>query len=746
MLELRNRFCYLLLYLTVFKTMRITLNEGARDNALSMFLPFFQKRKIDMNISQLKQLLLNKFVSEAGIHSLSQSGNYYLLGLARYYFNGDLTTNTRLNALYPQYRDNFRSDICTKLDALINILRNAYIDSVGTQFEQPEDFGNLTLDKLLRKYNKKINQKLGIEDKPEQTKTTEVNSDYSAGKNYTYDILYSYNDAKKYNKATEPGAWCITYAKTHYDTYVKRLKIHYIIFRQNGYENIPRKTTEGYTKQKPHDAYGNSLIAVLQSNTSPEPIYITSRWNHGARVDGTIGTEADHAYTKEEFLKVIGCDDSVLQRAFDQWKANAKEKSSVDRKALNAEKLTALRAFKLAQMHLNGGADPAKLFVSGIYLAGNKKGYKCTALVRLKVGDETYTTLMDRKQLFFNEYMVKDSNGYQRCSQGETMVVLKDDDRKNYYIFDLIHHKFLTVDGVFKFKLISSPLSGGYNTYEKYYIVGLSGNQLAMFNKDTMKIVKSPKGASWFEAIVTYDSGSISNKDYHGKIHIPYRIEENDIMKMVYDSSAQEYYYFNCAKGKFINVYKENGFYPSRWQRNASSGYITYENMPNGDGRKVKLQNIYTEQMLDIDGINEFKEISVDGPVVAFRPALKDICYYKDMEINQYLELGGQQITTKTLQIMPCGKWICISLSRDVTGNFWTKCLLYNPYSHNFYSDKISGYYFYIYGSNGNGCKAYNKKTNTIYKIPNPESIDNMLDTFKESVKNNFMAILESIS
>ena len=127
--------------------MRITLNEGARDNALSMFLPFFQKRKIDMNISQLKQLLLNKFVSEAGIHSLSQSGNYYLLGLARYYFNGDLTTNTRLNALYPQYRDNFRSDICTKLDALINILRNAYIDSVGTQFEQPEDFGNLTLDK-----------------------------------------------------------------------------------------------------------------------------------------------------------------------------------------------------------------------------------------------------------------------------------------------------------------------------------------------------------------------------------------------------------------------------------------------------------------------------------------------------------------------------------------------------------------------------------------------------------------------
>ena len=726
--------------------MRITLNEGARDNALSMFLPLFQKRKIDMNISKLKQLLLNKFVSEAGIHSLSQSGNYYLLGLARYYFNGDLTTNTRLNALYPQYRDTFKSDVCTKLDALINILRNAYIDSVGTQFEQPEDFGNLTIDKLLRKYNKKINQELGIENKTKELPTKEVNNDNSAGKNYTYDILYSYDDAKKYNQATEPGAWCITYAKTHYNAYIKRLKIHYVIFRQNGYENIPRKTTEGYTKQKPHDAYGNSLIAVLQSNTSPEPIYITSRWNHGARVDGTIGTEADHAYTKEEFLQVIGCNESVLQRAFEQWKANVKDKGGVDRKALNAEKLTVLRAFKLAQMHLNGGTDPAKLFVNGHYLAGNIKGYKCTALVRLQVGDDRYTTLMDRKQLFFNEYLVKDFSRYQHCSQGETMVVLTDDGRKNYYIFDLIHHKFLTVDGVFKFKFISSPLTSGYNTNEKYYIVGLSGNQLAMFNRDSMKIVKSPRGASWFEAIVVYNSRSDTNRDYSGRIQIPYSIKEDDVMKMVYDSSAQEYYYFNCAKGQFINLYKENGFYPSRWQLDTLKGYITYENMPDGDGRKIKLQNIDTEQMLDIDGINEFKEISINGPVVAFHPALKDVCYYKDMETNKYLELGGQQITTKTVKMMTSSKWICISLSSDVTGSFWTKCLLYNPYNHNFYSDKISGYYFHIYDLNNNGCKAYNPENKTIYEIPRPESIDNMFDTFKESVKNNFMAILESIS
>ena len=83
------------------------LNEGKRDEALGMFLPLFKKRGIEMNVSGLKQLLLNKFVTEAGINSLSQGSNYYLLGVAMYYFSGELTSNTRLNALYPQYRDRF---------------------------------------------------------------------------------------------------------------------------------------------------------------------------------------------------------------------------------------------------------------------------------------------------------------------------------------------------------------------------------------------------------------------------------------------------------------------------------------------------------------------------------------------------------------------------------------------------------------------------------------------------------------
>ena len=43
--------------------MAIILSEGKRDEALGMFLPLFQKRGIETNISQLKQFLLNKFVT-----------------------------------------------------------------------------------------------------------------------------------------------------------------------------------------------------------------------------------------------------------------------------------------------------------------------------------------------------------------------------------------------------------------------------------------------------------------------------------------------------------------------------------------------------------------------------------------------------------------------------------------------------------------------------------------------------------
>ena len=53
-------------------------------------------------------------------------------------------------------------EICERLNACILVLRNAYIDTVGTQFEQPEDFGELKLNALLRKYKKKIDEVLNV--------------------------------------------------------------------------------------------------------------------------------------------------------------------------------------------------------------------------------------------------------------------------------------------------------------------------------------------------------------------------------------------------------------------------------------------------------------------------------------------------------------------------------------------------------------------------------------------------------
>lgn len=197
-----------------------------------------------MSLSQFKQLLLTKFVNEANIRSLSLSSNYYLSGVAKYYFQGKLTTNKVPNVFDQRRPDVWNREVCERLNALILILRNSYIDTVGTTFEQPEDFGNLTLEKLLRKYNKVINKALGINQPVVQQPTVQLDRTNTVGNGYTYEILHSYDDARKYNKATEPGAWCITYGQHHYDAYIRKLNIHYVIFAKNGYEKIPRKKGE----------------------------------------------------------------------------------------------------------------------------------------------------------------------------------------------------------------------------------------------------------------------------------------------------------------------------------------------------------------------------------------------------------------------------------------------------------------------------------------------------------------------
>lgn len=722
------------------------LNEGKRDEALSMFLPLFRKRGIEMNVSMLKQLLLNKFVTEAGINSLSQGSNYYLLGVARYYFSGELTSNIRLNALYPQYSDRFIPDICRRLDVVVNILRNSYVDSVGTKFELPEDFGTLSVDTLLRKYRKAIDKELGIGKEEEKEDESEVNQSTDVNGDYTYDILYSFDDAKKYKQYTSPGAWCITYAKQHYDYYANTLKIHYVIFKKAGFENIPRRKGPNWSTRKPQDKYGNSLIALLQSNSTGEPVYITSRWNHGTASDGT-SCEADHAYTKEEFFKVTGCDDSVLQRIFAQWKEQRSKRSrnggAASRKEFNMKKLDVLRTFKYAQMLINGGCDVRSIVKIGSVIR-DAKNFNGTYLVYIEKGEELWYTVMDRKRMFYDVYLVKysyDSHSFGfTASSGNNFTVLVDNTDK-YYIFDHMHHQFVDLDGHVRFKDISGNIDfADYAKDAQFAVLGLRGNQVALLDMVSMKPVKSKGGGCWFESITKVDKYD-TYMDYGNPTNLPNTVD-GDILRMVYDSASEEVYYYNTNSHSFVEIKNEDGYHLSRWQVNIKMGYLTYvegeEDIYNRPTILKKVQNTYNNEWLVVNGYDTFKENFISGArVVGYRGYDEDVSHYIDMDNGKMLMVNGKPIETMTVQFYSAGDYLAISLSKDKTGNFWHKVVLFNPINRTMFHDDINGWYFRVYGSFDPKVYYPNDDKHT-YKLPSAEESARMSDKEKENVTNKF--------
>ena len=341
------------------------LNESSRDNLLRPIVQLYkEKTGNEVSVSAMKQYIFAKLVNEANIRNLSLDSNYYLAGAARYYVNGDLTINKNLNIFDDKQVDEFNVEICQRLNALILILRNSYIDSVGTKWEQPEDFGTLPLKSLLRKYGAAINKALGIEPvKKGQPQKPAMPTDFHIGTNgYTYVPIVSYEESNKYNRDTEPGAWCITYGQQHLLNYCRSGNGHFVFFLKDGYKDIPRKKEEDkWIGDKPQDTYGNSMIAFLQDNNSPGPAnyrgapLITSRWNHGAN---GIRCEADRAYTFAEFKQIVGITDEDLKRVYEVWlnkKSTIKPVENDNRRKLNAERLEALRVLKYAQIRANGG-------------------------------------------------------------------------------------------------------------------------------------------------------------------------------------------------------------------------------------------------------------------------------------------------------------------------------------------------------------------------------------------------------
>lgn len=580
--------------------------ESNRDNLLQPFVNIYnEKTGQKANVSQMKKYLLAKFTNEAYIRNLSLASNYYLVGVARYYFNGDLTTNKDLG-VFTDGPDQFNQEICERLNALILILRNKYIDSVGTQFEQPEDFGNLTIQKLLRKYGAAINKELGVEFEKKKENQEVAPMDRHIGNGYTFDILHSFEDARKYHPYTEPGAWCITYLPHMFDSYIKRYGIHYVIFLKNGYENVPRRKGPNWTSRKPQDEYGNSMIALLQSNKDGEPIIITSRWNHGSGQDNS-DCEADHAYTKEEFLRTVGITDADLKNIFKEWSREHPQESS-DRKALNAERLTVLRQFKYAQMRLNGGdSNPFDDFkisktlpMSNIekltnilskyqamiknYRDQNGAGaitpeYKQEVEAQynrerekvmkngvraceIELNTGTYYFLMDKSKILFDTivktgqydslkmHFSSSEDDTDSAGNGYSNIVLCKVVNGNM-LYNTRLHEFVTVDGIKKFKYVKSPL--GWKPQNGFYEVKMASNQIALIDRNTNRPLKLPNGSSWFEKLTTTDrywTAEDTTCRY-------YETSQVDLFDIVFDSAAREEYYFDLATRKFVDFPKK---------------------------------------------------------------------------------------------------------------------------------------------------------------------------------------------
>lgn len=737
------------------------LNESKRDDMLLPYVNQLRERGINTNVSQLKQFLLAKFVNEGLIRNLSLSSNFYLVGVARYYFNGDLTSNKILNVFDSTQKDEFIQEVCERLNACILILRNAHIDSIGTKFDLPEDFGTLSLKALFRKYNKKINDILGKTSSTKKEKEPEV-IDYNVGNDYTFDIIYSFGDAKKYNKFTEPGAWCITYHEGHYGSYIRNLGIHYVILRQKGFENVPRKKGENWTSKKPQDEYGNSLIALLQSNKNGEPVYITSRWNHGSYHDNSQ-CEADHAYTKEELFAITGMNDNDLQRIFNIWKTNrdkhkgnASEESSAKRK----KSLEMLRYLKYGQMRMNGGEDIYSVFknLRMICLYGNAKKFRKGTfgiIVGLPTDNDIQygTVLCDRGQILFDTYeflgnssgwiysMYKSSEENDNSSSDlnyKNIIEIKHNDRWTM-LYDLKRRTFVDVSGVKKFKYTQW---GGvrYSSIDSavFYEVAMTNNQRALIDYNTNKPLCLPNGEYWFEHYATATS---RNYHYGREIHLNEVCKNDRCILITYDSSARQNFYYDINTKRFFDVEHEVNESVSLYAgcEKYPDGIYLFEKLSTNNWHDGKTYIYKNGRPLEINGASEFKYVNIveNTPLCVVKDA-NDNIYKKNIETNEDIEIfdnSGLPIPIKAFEpivgyyetpkeeyknivwgVLPDFNYDAVILC-----NFVEKKCYINPLTNS--------YIFYRYGSNfgyrgDRECKFYKYPKMRSVRVVNPVFVD----------------------
>ena len=571
----------------------VILKESKRDDLLLPYLEILKSRGINISLGLFKTIMLDKLSNQGGMHNLSLGSNFYLAGATKYYFNGDLTLNKDLSILKgdESATDQWNEEVCKRLDACIKILRDAFIDTVGTTFEQPEDFGTLSIAKLLRKYNKKINAELGIEtETKKKAEKQKTDDDPHVGNGYTFKILYNYNDGTCFERLTAPGSWCITYGTNHYNYYMRALGIHYVIFLKDGYQDVERRCGPGFTKRKPHDEYGNSMIALLQSNEDGHPVYITSRWNHGHPSDNTQGTEADHAYTPEEFYNITGTSPADLDRIFNVWKENKGKRQPNNQSVVEAkkERLAALRYLKYAQYRANGGDSLWNYIAPAKFLAGSvkpedveegarQKVYNKSIMVGRIPGDDEslnkFHFIVDRGQISFDSLIPFNEcsfdlsetryNNTRFDEEGENVnpkagkmhdvVIIKSQNRQGrneYSLYDTRRRCLISVDGVTKFKEIPEYWDNNYGSQlmPMFYTVAVRVRQKALIRVSNNQPLVLPNGQCWFGAIRamghTYDPSNISG-EYVGR-------KDEAIIEIICDPG--ERFFYSLSKKDFVKV------------------------------------------------------------------------------------------------------------------------------------------------------------------------------------------------
>ena len=689
------------------------LRESKRDNLLLPYLEMVNSRlKNKMTLGQFKTRILDHLVRHGNIRNLSLASNYYLAGAVRYYFNGDLTNDENLAFFYPYHteqeieaasqegkklpknkEDNWNAENCQKLNILIKILRDSYIGSIGTVFEQPEDFGVMPIDKLLKKYGKKISPYIG-------DNSISTNESNKVGNGYTFEILYNFEQAKKYYEPTSPGSWCITYGQNHYDNYVEDLGIHYVIFRKNGWQRVKRIPQRSkWIDDKPQDTYGNSLIALLQSNRNGEPVYITSRWNHGGEDIGRV--EADHAYTKSEFMRITGVTDEELKRIFSIWHKNVGDGNVL--KSPTEIKKEALLFFKEAQIRLNGGENILNMFSEHIeVISGNEKDLRNCVLriYGVKLNRNTYSILLDKNKFIFDTLtdsrlivtnVNTDPNGKYRLKD----VAVLEYKEKYYMIYLLRYHRLLDIDGIKKFKAIPEWGSIDRNN-AVFYEVKLTSTKKALVFVNTNTPLRLPNGECWFYSYLR------QNDDYpnYGRRLRAGRVC-GDYLQISTSSSVLTSYFYSIKDNKFFKLppleTEEKGDFIPRITRDYEDGYtkLLYSNDVNlcvswwnqneflyalmKDGKIVTINTPSGPQTF-------FKNIGLQGGGFAFIDEIKnntDFAYLYDLSEGTPVYFNGKLLFGECYRQSKNAGTILISNNRSKA--IWkifdtkTKKVLENP-------------------------------------------------------------------